>query len=68
MLLTRKLFLSVCVVAVVVYGGSLVWLSGFQMGYDEGETQAWGRARKAFAYPVYPWNTAESDSVEVTSQ
>ena len=64
---TRKLLLSACVVAVVIYGGSLCWLSGFRTGYEEGETQAWGRARKAFAYPINFLDTDESASVEVTS-
>ncbi|MFN0198264.1 MAG: hypothetical protein ACKVT0_16070 [Planctomycetaceae bacterium] len=66
-MLTRKLLLSAGVVAVIIYGGSLCWLSGFRTGYDEGETQAWGRARKAFAYPVDLWDTEEPASVEVTS-
>lgn len=58
--MSRKLFLSVATVAVFVYGASMCWLSGYQSGYDDGETRAWDRARTAFMPPVIEWDSGDS--------
>ena len=66
--MTKKVFLGACAAAAIVYGGSLCWLSGFRSGYDEGETQAWTRARKAFVRPIVAWEPEETYTVDLRPQ
>ncbi|MDA0833962.1 MAG: hypothetical protein O2955_05410 [Planctomycetota bacterium] len=62
--MSRKLFLGVAAVSCFVYGASMVWLSGYQSGYDDGETRAWDRARNAFVASPPSWDTGDSVALQ----
>ncbi|MEX0728024.1 MAG: hypothetical protein WD065_17245 [Planctomycetaceae bacterium] len=62
--MSRKLFLGVAAVGLFVYGASMCWLSGYQSGYDDGETRAWDRAREAFMPSTAGWDAGDAVALQ----
>jgi len=43
----RKVFILFATVITIVWGGTNLWLAGYEQGYTEGEDSAWDRANSA---------------------
>ena len=49
----KRTFIVVAFVVGIVWGGTELWLSGYQQGFTEGEDSAWSRAnRKLIESPM----------------
>ncbi len=40
----QRVFVVVATLILMIWGGSNLWLSGFEAGYETGEASAWDRA------------------------